>query len=123
MCYCCKKRQKYYLINEKLKQISKTYKLIKTILDLNYHLLCKNEDNTYILIDINGIEVSPKFKDLMVDHGFGFHWFKNENDLFGIIQITDKIKLIKKPIYKSYKKMFGGKFKCSDINNKEIIIV
>lgn len=85
-------------------------------------MLCKNEDNTYILIDINGNEVSPKFKDLMVDHGLGFHWFKNENDLFGIIQITDKIKLIQKPMYKSYNKIFGGKFKCIDINNKEIII-
>ena len=47
----------------------------------------ESENNTYILIDINGNEVGPKFKDLMVDHGLGCHWFKNENDLFGIIQI------------------------------------
>jgi len=117
-----KERNKYYLINENLEQISKTYKLIRTIIDLNYHLLCKNEDNTYVLVDISGNEKSPIFKDLMEDHGMGCHWFKNNNDLFGIMEITDKIKIKQKPIFKQYEKMFGGKFKCIDINDNEYII-
>lgn len=117
-----KEKNKYYLINKNLKRISNFYKKISIILDLNFHLLCKTEENNYVLVDINGKECGEHFKDLMKDHKMFQHWFKNQYDLWGIMEIKNKIKIIEKPIYKSYETVFGGKFKCIDKNGNINII-
>lgn len=115
-------RNKFYLINESLEKISNEYKNIKTILDLNNHLLAKTDENHYVLIDINGQEKSVKFKDLMEEHEKNLHWFLGTNDLYGIMEIKNETKVIEDPKYKSFKKNFGCKFECVDEGENIVFI-